>query len=198
IGVTSKGPVSPVNFAYDKSIQSYTYNISKAKAELALAGLTTVSFTLKTQSGSPVATEEAQFIQSELQPAGIIVNIQEETFTAEVQDVQTFKYQAAAIGWTGGNDPDNDMYLLFKSNGGFNYTKYSNPQVDTLLDEGRTTTDQAKRIPLYQQAEQIIVNDSPFIFIDHPDVTQTTSNTVKNYFLSASGVVLLESVYLSS
>lgn len=198
IGVVSKGPLSPVNFAYDKNVQSYDYNIAKAKAELALAGLTTVSFTLLTQSASPVAAEEAQFIQSELQPAGIIVNIKQETFTAEVTDVQQFKYQAAAIGWTGGPDPDNDMYLLFTSTGGFNYTKYDNPQVDTLLNEGRTTVDTAKRIPLYQQAQQLIVNDSPFIFIDHGDVTQTTSNTVKNYFLAPSGVLLFGDVYLSA
>lgn len=197
IGVVSKGPLSPVNFAYDKNVQSYDYNIANAKAELAKAGLTTVSFTLLTQSASPVAAEEAQFIQSELQPAGIIVNIKQETFTAEVTDVQQFKYQAAAIGWTGGPDPDNDMFLLFTSTGGFNYTKYDNPQVDTLLNEGRTTTDPAKRIPLYQQAQQLIVNDSPFIFIDHGDVTQTTSNTVQNYFLSPSGVLLFGDVYLS-
>jgi len=198
IGVVSKGPISPVNFAYDKNIQSYTYNVDKAKAELALSGLSNVTFTLKTQSGSPVATQEAQFIQSELQPVGITVNIQQETFTAEVQDVQTFKYQAAAIGWTGGPDPDNDMYLLFKSDGGFNYTKYNNPQVDMLLDEGRTTTDQAKRIAIYQQAQQLIVNDSPFIFIDHGAVSQETASTVKNYFLSPSGVLYFRDVYLSN
>lgn len=198
IGVPSKGPLAPINFAYDKNVQSYTYNVDKAKAELALSGLSNVTFTLKTQSGSPTATQEAQFIQSELQTVGITVNIQQETFTAEVQDVQTFKYQAAAIGWTGGNDPDNDMYLLFKSDGGFNYTKYNNPQVDTLLDEGRTTTDQTKRIAIYQQAQQLIVNDSPFIFINHGVVSQETTNTVKNYFLSPSGVVFLQSVYLSN
>ncbi len=196
IGVVSKGPISPVNFAYDKNVNSYTHDVSKAKDELALSGLSNVSFTLKTQSGSPVATEEAQFIQSELQTVGITVNIQQETFTAEVQDVQTFKYQAAAIGWTGGPDPDNDMYLLFKSDGGFNYTKYSNPQVDKLLDEGRTTTDQAKRITLYQQAQQLIVQDSPFIFIIHGAVSQETSNTVKNYFLSPSAVLYFRDVYL--
>lgn len=196
VAVVSKGPISPVNFAYDKNIQSYTYNVSKAKAELALSGLSHVAFTLLTQSNSPVAAAEAQFIQSELQTVGITVTIQQETFTAEITDAQTLKYQVAAIGWTGGPDPDNDLYLLFKSDGGFNYTKYANPQVDQLLDEGRSTTDQAKRIPLYQEAQQLIVNDSPFIFLFHSAIVQTTSSTVKNYFLSPSNALFFKSVYL--
>ncbi len=197
LGVPSKGPISPVNWAYDKNIKSFTFDTTKAKDELAQSGLSNVSFTLLTQSNSPTASQEAQFIQSQLKDVGITVNIAQETFVQEITDVQQFKYQAASVGWTGGPDADNDVFLLFTSTGGFNYSKYSNPQVDALLNQGRTTLDQAKRIPLYQKAQQMIVQDVPFIFINHPVVTQETTKNVQNYFLSPSGVLQFADVYLS-
>src|SRR5581483_4097487 len=46
VGVVAKGPLSPASWAYDKNLVSYSYDPSKAKAELAQAGLTSVSFTL--------------------------------------------------------------------------------------------------------------------------------------------------------
>lgn len=198
VGLVAKGPLSPASWAYDKNLTSYTYDPSKAKAELAQAGLTSVSFTLLIASGNPTTLQEAQFIQSELQLANIHITIKQETFTAEVTDVQTFNYQAAILGWTGSLDPDGSMYPLFTSTGGFNYTKYSNARVDTLLNQARTVTNQAQRISDYQQAQQFIMQDSPYIFINYPAVYQATTASVKNYALLPSGVLDFTSVYLSS
>lgn len=198
IGSVAQGPLSPVSWAYNKNISAYTYDPAKAKAELAQSGLTNVSFTLLTQSGTPTALQEAQFIQSELQPIGINVTIKQETFTADVTDLQTFHYQVEALGWTGSLDPDGSTYPLFTTTGGFNYTKYSNPQVDTLLNAARTATDQAQRITDYQQAEQLIVQDVPFVFIYYPAVYQATTSNVKNYSLYPNGPIDFTSVYLAS
>jgi peptide/nickel transport system substrate-binding protein len=198
VGVVAKGPLSPVSWAYDKKLASYAYDPARAKAELEQSGLTSVSFTLLISSGNPTILQEAQFIQSELQAVGIVLTIKQETFAAEVTDVQTFNYQVASLGWTGSLDPDGSTYSLFTSTGGFNYTKYSNPQVDTLLNQARTATSQTQRATDYQQAQQLIVQDSPYIFINHPAVYQATTASVKNYALLPSGVLNFTSVYLSS
>lgn len=198
VGVIAKGPLSPAAWAYDKNVTSYTYDPDKAKAELAQSGLTNVSFALLISSNNPTILQQAQFIQSQLQAVGITISIQQETFTAVVTDLQTFHYQATTLGWTGSLDPDGTMFPLFTSKGGFNYTKYANSQVDTLLEAGRTTTDQAQRISDYQQAQQLIVQDTPYIFIIHPAVYQATTSNVKNYALRPSGVLDFTSVYLGS
>ncbi|HEU5382720.1 MAG TPA: ABC transporter substrate-binding protein [Ktedonobacteraceae bacterium] len=198
VGVVAKGPLSPAAWAYDKNLTSYSYDPNQAKAELAQSGIAKVSFTLLISSGNPSTLQQAQFIQSQLQAVGIAVTIQQETFTAEVTDVQTFHYQVASLGWTGGLDPDGTMFPLFTSQGGFNYTKYTNPQVDALLEAGRTDTNQTQRIADYRQAQQLIVQDSPYIFIIHPAVYQATSNKVKNYALRPGAVLDFTSVYLGS
>ncbi len=197
VGFVAKGPLSPASWAYDKNFKGITYDVNQAKAELAQSGVSNVSFPLLISSGNPTLLQEAQFIQSQLQAVGINISLKQETFATLVTDFQTFNYQSLLVGWTGSVDPDGTMYAMFYSKGGFNYTKYANAQLDSLLNSGRTTLDQAQRIPFYQQAQQIIVQDASRIFLTHGAVAQTTTSTVKNYPLYPSGVVYLASVYLS-
>ena len=55
------------------------------------------------------------------------------------------------------------MDILFHSESSNNHTNYSNPQVDALLEQARTETDKALRFRLYQQVEQLIVDDAPWV-----------------------------------
>jgi peptide/nickel transport system substrate-binding protein len=198
VGMVANGPISPASWAFSKTYSSYSYNVNTAKSELAQAGVSKVSFNLIISSGSPTILQEAQFIQAELQPVGITVNIKQETFDALIADYDALHYQALLVGWTGDPDPDGTMYAMFTSTGSLNYNKYSDPQVDTLLNEGRTTLDQAQRAQYYQQAEALIVQDVPAVFVTWSAVQQLTTSKVKNYPLLTSGVTRLTSVYLSS
>ncbi|HEX6477311.1 MAG TPA: ABC transporter substrate-binding protein [Ktedonobacteraceae bacterium] len=199
IGVVAQGPLSPVSWAYSSSIEPYSYNINNAKSELAQGGKASgVSFTLLITSGSPLNAQEAQFIQSELQPAGITVNIKQETFTTLLNDTSAFNFQAALIGWSGRPDPDGNMYSWFHTGGGFNDMQYSNPQVDSLLEAARASSDQSQRTTDYQQAEQIILQDASYVFINHGVNVQATATNVKNFTLLPTGMMEFASVYVGS
>jgi oligopeptide transport system substrate-binding protein len=60
-------------------------------------------------------------------------------------------------------DPEDIIDLLFHSTSRQNNTGYSNSEVDRIVTEARTERDVTKRIQLYQQAEQIILNDAAWI-----------------------------------
>src|SRR5579875_4160944 len=68
---------------------------------------------------------------------------------------ETFNFQAAVLGWSGRPDPDGNMYSWFHTGGGNNDMRYSNPQVDSLLEAAWTSTDQATRAQDYIQAQQL-------------------------------------------
>ena len=73
-----------------------------------------------------------------------------------------------SLGWIADYpDPQNFLDLKFHSASANNETKYSNPDVDKLLEQARGEQDQAKRLTLYQQAEQKIVNDAPWVPLYH-------------------------------
>ena len=201
IGVVAQGPLSPVSWAYSSSIAPYTYNVSNAKSELAQGGKPGgITFTLLIASGSPVTTQEAEFVQSELQPAGITVNIKQETFATLLNDTDpsTHNFQAAILGWSGRPDPDGNMFSWFHTGGGFNSMLYSNPQVDALLEKGRTDSDQAQRASDYQQAEQMILNDASYVFINHGVNIQATTKNIQNFTLLPTGILEFTNVFAGS
>lgn len=199
IGVVSQGPLSPSSWAYDPSFQPYTHNVDNAKSELQQAGMTSgFSFDLLISSGSPLTQQLAQFIQSELQPAGITVTIKQETFAALLSDSAAHNYQAALLGWSGRPDPDGNTYSWFHTGGGFNDMQYTNPQVDSLLEDARASSDQAKRTTDYQQANQLILQDAPYVFLYHGVAEQATTKNVQNFALLPTTIMVFTSVYLSS
>jgi peptide/nickel transport system substrate-binding protein len=196
LSIVSQGPIPSMSWAYKRSFAPYTYSIKTAKSELAQGGVPGgISFTLLIPIGFSV---EAQYIQSELQPTGILVNIRSETFAALLSDLETHNFQAVLYGWSGRPDPDGNMYSWFHSHGGFNYMQYADPQVDALLEAARTSNDQTQRIQDYQQAEQLIAQDAPFVFINHGVYVEATTSNVKNVTLPPTGIFDFTSVYLDS
>lgn len=197
VGVVAQGPISPSSWAYSSSIAPYSYDVATAKSELQQAGVSSAAFTLLVASGSPVNALEAQFIQQELQPAGITVTIKQETFAAILSDTAAHNYQAALIGWSGRPDPDGNTYGWFHTGGGFNDMQYSNPQVDALLEDARASSDQAKRASDYQQAEQQMLQDAPYVFINHGVAIQGSTKNVQNFPLAPTGIMMFVQTYLS-
>jgi peptide/nickel transport system substrate-binding protein len=198
VGVVAQGPLSPSSWAYSSSIDPYSYNINNAKSELAQAGMSTLSFTLLIPSGSPLNAQLAQFMQSELAPAGITANIKQETFATLLSDTDSHNFQAALLGWSGRPDPDGNMYSWFHTGGGFNNMQYSNPQVDSLLEAARTTSDQAQRASDYQQAEKQILQDGSYVFIYHGVSIQATTTNIKNFPVLPTGILEFTNVSLGS
>jgi peptide/nickel transport system substrate-binding protein len=199
VGTVANGPIPPSSWAYDPNFVPYTYDIAKAKALLAQAGYPNgVSFTMLIASGSPLIAQEAQFIQAELQPAGIKVAIKQLTAAAELNQAEADNYQAAMFFWSGRPDPDGDIYTWFHSGGGLNNTQFSDPQVDSLLDAARVSNDQSVRKADYQKVQQVILQDATFVFTYHGVAVQATTTNVKNFVVQPSAIMDFRQVYLAS
>jgi len=107
------------------------------------------------------------------------------------------QFDAALSGWSGRIDPDGNMYAFFHTGGSFNDGRYSNAQVDMLLEQARTTIDQAKRKQIYQDAQKIIVGDAAYVFTTDPTVPQISSKKVQGFTLIPDGINRFAGVWLS-
>ena len=75
------------------------------------------------------------------------------------------KYQMFSLGWIADYpDPENFLDLLFHGESQNNHTAYSNPEVNRLLEEARTERDRERRFEIYNQAEQMILDDAPWVW----------------------------------
>ncbi|MCX7832222.1 MAG: ABC transporter substrate-binding protein [Actinobacteria bacterium] len=94
---------------------------------------------------------------------------------------------------------DNFLYPLFHSSekGNNNMTFYSNPEVDKLLEEARKETNEEKRHELYRQAEKKILEDAPLVPIYFYQFARVVQPDVKNYHISAMGLVPFEQIWLA-
>ncbi len=93
-------------------------------------------------------------------------------------------------------DPENFADVLFHTGSDQNTGGYSNPDLDRLLEAARVEQDVAKRITMYQQAEQMIVNDAPVIFTIHSLAYMLVKPYVKGFVLTPIDVSLERYMWL--
>src|SRR5690606_31855204 len=74
-------------------------------------------------------------------------------------------FQLALVGWVGLTDPDERLYAIFHSKGAANQQNYHNEQVDELLEQARQTADTQQRGNLYREAQRLIAQDAPVVFL---------------------------------
>jgi ABC-type transport system substrate-binding protein len=116
---------------------------------------------------------------------GVTVDLPQLQFGQFLQDLDEGDFQAFSLGWIADYvDPQNFLDIKFHSDSANNETMYSNPEVDAFLEEARTEQDQAKRLGLYQQAEEIIVQDIPWIPLFHSKSNALTKPYVEGYFIA--------------
>jgi len=81
-------------------------------------------------------------------------------------------------------DPENFADVLFHTGSNQNNGGYSNPQLDVLLEAARTERDVTKRIAMYQQAEQMLVDDAAALFTVHSLSYELVKPYVQGYVLT--------------
>ncbi len=173
--VPAGGVLPPVDWAYNEALKGYPYDPDRARQLLQSAGYTEdnpLSFTLMAytipRGYNPAADRLATAIQEYWAEVGVQAEIQTAEWTQYRADRRANQFQCSLSGWQGDNgDPDNFLYSLLAgaSAGAGNTAFYDNPEVNGLLEEAQRTPDQEARKKLYQQAEQIIVDDAPWVFL---------------------------------
>ncbi len=157
-----QGPIPPSSWAFNPDLKVYTGSVDKAKQYLQAGGMPSgFTFDYEGVSGSPVALQFYQLLKDQLAKAGITMNIITVESVKAQDDAQKGNFMVEDYGWSGRIDPDGNTYNQLHTGGSLSDTKYSNPQVDDLLDKARASSDQNERKSLYQQAEKIIVDDAP-------------------------------------
>lgn len=99
--------------------------------------------------------------------------------------------QIFSSGWCADYpDPENFADVLFHSGSQQNLSNYSNPELDALLERARVEPDVETRIEMYQQAEQMIVDDAPVLFTVHGLEYVLVKPRVKGYAVTPISIPL--------
>ena len=168
------GVIPPGFPAYTENLRSYHYNPDLARELLADSAygdahasgdFPRVTLTISGSFGAAIPTYLEVILEQWNQELGIEVDIQQTEWATFLQDVNDKKYQMFSLGWIADYpDPQNFLDVLLHSESQSNHTNYSNPEVDRLLEEARTERDRDRRFELYNQVEQMILDDAPWVW----------------------------------
>lgn len=144
----------------------YDRDLDKARELLGEAGVGD-GFTMQmmTAIGFDETLRGAQVVQQQLAEVGIEVEIEDIEFSEWLERQGAGEFDAFMLSWLGLTDVEDYFYLQHRTGNAFNFTGYSNPEFDALVDEGRTIDDFDERYAVYEQANQILVDEAPYIFM---------------------------------
>ncbi len=182
-GILASGPVPPSLRAWGLP-KMPAYDAASASAAFRRSGLPgrTINFYV---TADQEVTDLAEIIQSYLLSAGLTVSIKQ---------LEWSSYKAALIRgeedifwiswWADYPDPENFLFPLFHSaNHGAsgNRTRYTNPAVDALIEQGQRTGNLEGRNRVYGDAERLIMKDAPWVPFWHKADITVRQPWVKNF-----------------
>lgn len=169
--VVARGPIPPGIPGYDPELRGYPYDPAEARKLVESVGwrgpLKLYGPADRKVLGRMVA------IQHYLAAAGLDVGIVQLEWSAFKEAVNTGEARLFYISWWA-DYPDGENFLFptfHSSNRGplGNRAQYANPEVDALIERARVTVDGAKRAGLYREAQRIIVDEAPWVFLWHKE-----------------------------
>ena len=106
-----------------------------------------------------------QFLQANLQAIGVSIQLDPREAKTYFKEMRQDAPPIFRSGWSSDYpDPDDWYRVIFKSDSSQNFGHWKNEQYDKLVTQAATEPDQAKRLDLYKQAAQIMVDDPPATF----------------------------------
>ena len=179
---------------YNQSFPVEPRDIDKAKALLAEAGF---ADGLELEVQVPNSTEPLavmQVVQAMAAEAGIDIKLTSKEFATLLADQSAGDYTASQIGWSGRVDPDGNNHQFVTTDGGINDSKYSNPEMDELMNAARVAPSTEERKALYDQAMAIMMEDLNRVFLYHVNWIWAYNASLKGFTPYPDGMIRLENV----
>jgi len=164
-------------WTWSPSITEYKYNPDKARELLKEAGYDTSQ---KLKLTTYYQSEEVDAIQALLQAVGINVEVQKLDAPAWLEGATKGDFDIAYAATLNRPDP-NMLRSVWICGGTDNYMHYCNPKVDELLAQGSQTADPAKRVAIYQEVDQILNQDLPYIPMVSVKITFGYNQRIANF-----------------
>ena len=194
------GPFSPANkFWFNARLKPQTYSPDAALKALQADGFrmengslkdkdgNEVVFSIITNAGNKTRERMAVLIQDDLQKIGIHVNVVTLDFPSLIERMtQSFDYEAILLGLTNVDlDPNSEMNVWLSSSENHQWNPSQKTpetsweaEIDRLMRAQASSSDMKKRKEAFDQVQEIVVDQEPFIFLINKNALSAVSTEV--------------------
>ena len=180
--------LSPGNAYRNEKLSPVAYDPERAKHLLKQAGASHLEFELKCSSDRDVVSLLSA-IKEQWERLGLKIKLQPFEFGTFFSQIQNGNFEAFQLRWTAVISPD----LLFKvfhskeTPPGKNRVSFASKEFDSLVERAVQTADFAGQKKLYDQAQDIVFREIPYVPLWYPDNVVVASSRIKNFHLHPSG-----------
>ena len=185
---------------FNEDLSGLNYNVNKAKELIKASKYGDISklppITITTMGWGGLISQGLEAIISEWRNnLGIEVKVRQLEPERFLYHLRQEKDEMFYAGWIADYPhPQNFLDILFHSGAENNYSEYSNPEIDTLLEMASVEPDSNLSLALYQQAEQKLVENAACLPLWFSKNHILTKPYIKGYNLSPQGLVMLNTV----
>ena len=186
----------PNHWAYNANVPQYNFSPERARRLLDTAGYLPDHNGVRFHLAMKTSTDEgtrllAMALQQQLRAVGIALDIRSFEFATFYSDITHGSFGIYGLRWIGGNeDPDIFRYAFASSSfppHGANRGRYSNAEVDRLLQTAAVESDQAKRKQAYARVQELLATDLPSLPLWFMDSVVLYNRRIGGVEASASG-----------
>lgn len=197
------GPFARLSPASDPGVRPTPFDPERGKALLREAGFEDrdgdgviegpdrqpFRFQLTFGRGSAVVDRMMLMLKDSYAKAGIVMDLDPVDWPILQKKCDTHDFDGISLGWA--TDVESDLYQIFHSsqieNQGDNWMSYRNADLDKLIEQARSTVDEAKRYELWHRCHRIIVDDQPYTFLINRRGTSFMDRRIHNVAKSKLG-----------
>ncbi len=175
----ANGPFGPGEIGYldDTGWPAYDADRARELAEQYAAETgQPLEFTLTVPNTQEII-QTAQLLQEQGEAVGVTINVETVEQAAMISRAIAGDYEAVAFRNHPGGDPDS-QYVWWYGGAPTNFGKFNDPEINALLDEGRSTTDEARRKEVYEEINREFAKEFYNLWLNWTEWTIATAPDV--------------------
>lgn len=162
-------------------------DIDKAKELLAQAGYPKgIDLEIFCESNRPPCMDVVLTYQEMAKPAGI--NVQVRGVTSDIYYAKYFMKAPAVCDSWGHREPLDLLAVMVKTGAPWNHGRYSNPNLDKMIDEAMSEVDPIKRKEIFKRIQLLLSEEGPSIIPFFHNVFAATRKGVKGFQLTLNWI----------
>lgn len=201
LGIPAQSGFVPAGLpSFDSTkVKGYSYNPDLARRLIKEAGFTLQNMPVIKLQTISVYSEIASYVARELEEVGFKIQVDVVQKSLLLDLTSNSKTPFFRGSWIA-DYPDAENYLSVfysKNPAPPNYTRYNNPEFDGLFEKAIKETNDSVRYKLYQQADQVMIDDAPVVPLWYDEVIHLLQPNVKEFHANALNLLELRRTSLN-